>query len=501
MNIDTFFKHWGITENPFKAEEARDDQVYARIMEGDQPVHPYFEKVYGSPDRPGTAVVFGEKGAGKTAIRLLMERRLQQWNQDNPERKNWVIRYDDLNPLLDRLHRARERLKGAAAKDPLIRLADHQDYLLTLVVTQLVDIVAGQDESEPARKMRRVLRKMSLQQRLDLAQLAALYDQPTKSSGLGRWQKIRSVLGVGSSLGLTGLFWCAVVSLAVAAFGGAAAMNGAGGWQAYAIAGGAAVACVPFAWSWITRGWGASRLARRVDREVRVVDRVPGQLRDKLAQLSLRDLATQPMPVPGDQDSRYDLTARLIRILGEIGYTGLIVLVDRVDEPASIQGDAGKMKELIWPMLHNKFLQQERIGFKFLLPIELGYLVKKEDAAFYQQARLDKQNMIERLEWTGATLYDICGRRLQSCQAAGQTPVKLSDLFAEEVTPHDVVEALDQMHQPRDAFKFLHQVFQEHCQTVPDDTPNFRVPRLILEQVRKRQSQRLQELHRGLGPA
>ncbi len=79
MNIDTFFKHWGITENPFKAEEARDDQVYARIMEGDQPVHPYFEKVYGSPDRPGTAVVFGEKGAGKTAIRLLMERRLQQW--------------------------------------------------------------------------------------------------------------------------------------------------------------------------------------------------------------------------------------------------------------------------------------------------------------------------------------------------------------------------------------------------------------------------------------
>jgi hypothetical protein len=235
-----------------------------------------------------------------------------------------------------------------------------------------------------------------------------------------------------------------------------------------------------------------------------VVDRVPGQLRDKLAQLSLRDLATQPMPVPGDQDSRYDLTARLIRILGEIGYTGLIVLVDRVDEPASVQGDAQKMKDVIWPMLHNKFLQQERIGFKFLLPIELGYLVKKEDASFYQQARLDKQNMIERLEWTGATLYDICSRRLQSCQGAaatGKGPVKLSDLFAEEVQPHDVVEALDQMHQPRDAFKFLHQVIQEHCQTVPDDTPNFRVPRLILEQVRKRQSQRIQELYRGLGPA
>ena len=64
-----------------------------------------------------------------------------------------------------------------------------------------------------------------------------------------------------------------------------------------------------------------------------------------------------------------------------------------------------------------------------------------------------------------------------------------------------IVDALDQMHQPRDAFKFLYSVIQEHCRMVPEDQPKFTVPRLTLDGVRRQQSQRVQEFYRGLTPA
>ena len=50
-------------------------------------------------------------------------------------------------------------------------------------------------------------------------------------------------------------------------------------------------------------------------------------------------------------------------------------------------------------------------------PLELRYLIHKESAAFFQEARLDKQSLVDRLEWSGATLYDLCNLRLAACSA------------------------------------------------------------------------------------
>jgi hypothetical protein len=64
-----------------------------------------------------------------------------------------------------------------------------------------------------------------------------------------------------------------------------------------------------------------------------------------------------------------------------------------------------------------------------------------------------------------------------------------------------VVDALDQMHQPRDAFKFLYSVIQEHCRMIPEDAGKPLIARITLETVRRDQARRVQELYRGLSPA
>ena len=189
-------------------------------------------------------------------------------------------------------------------------------------------------------------------------------------------------------------------------------------------------------------------------------------------------------------------------LLKSLGYAGMIVLVDRVDEPTAVAGDAQKMRSLIWPMFDNKFLKQDGIGLKLLLPVELSYLLQKEGPEFFQEARLDKQNMIERLTWSGATLYDLCSGRVNACRSPEHTePIVLTDFFEEGVDRTALIDALDQMHQPRDAFKFMYNVIQEHCRLLPDDAADFKVDRLTLESARRNQSQRVQEFFRGLTPA
>ena len=64
-----------------------------------------------------------------------------------------------------------------------------------------------------------------------------------------------------------------------------------------------------------------------------------------------------------------------------------------------------------------------------------------------------------------------------------------------------LVDALDQMHQPRDVFKFLYALIQEHCRGVSQDEADYHIPRSTLETVRRLQSQRVQDLQRGLAPA
>lgn len=544
MTLNELLSRFGLAENPFRGEEARNDAVFARMTGAsatgsaeqkaaeaavavEQPApkpgtgafalpaltgtfHSDFEKILGDLSRPATAIVFGEKGSGKTAIRLQLTRAIDLHNAQHPDRRVLLIPYDDLNGVLDRLH---ARLNG---KTPLesfqkIRLVDHLDAIFASIVPRLVDSALNKsDPSDPllADDAKKLLKKLDPGARRDLLLLQSVYDRPDQADlrttqlrrKLGLWLPWSRVLSH-MAVWLGWIPAAAVVYLAKLFPTTAEGWNIGPGPALYAfltLLGVWLIALVKLlAWDRIA----FNLLGKRVRKQLRSVSRNDTSYARSLRQLDpvLRD--EDNLPITDSDEVRYKLLDRLRSILRALGYTGLVIIVDRVDEPTLISGDYDRMRAVVWPMLNNKFLQQDGMGVKMLLPVELRYALYKESAAFFQEARLDKQNMVDRLSWTGAMLYDLCVSRLHACLAPGATPLTLLDLFSEEVTRSDLVDALDQMHQPRDAFKFLYRCLSEHCSNVTRDDKNVRIPKAVLDMVRKQEAERVQQLYRGIRPA
>ncbi|MEM8835173.1 MAG: hypothetical protein AAGD00_05060 [Planctomycetota bacterium] len=501
MNVAKFLEHWKIREHPFRAEEARHDPVFARL-DARHTAHPDFEKILGDPAHPSSAIVFGEKGSGKTATRLRIEQEIDAFNTERPFERVLLVAYDDLNPMLDTLT---ERIgRGKTPGDLLaafekIRLADHMDAVLHAAVRAVTDIVLAATPEQV-----RELRQNDGATRESLMVLQSLYDrEPGFEDRHARFRKRLQIKGDSKH------FWWRVFSV-IGLVLPAAPLLGAtllpetefspSLWQVFFYAGLALYALILFVHLFLQplmRKLEASKLAK----ELRAVPRSEASYAIALRSLSERERDPSNMPRSEDLDARYVAFERLVEGLRPLGYNGMIVIMDRIDEPTLINGDAKLMRSLVWPILNNKFLQMERVGIKLLLPIELRYELFRESSSFFQEARLDKQSLIERLSWTGAMLYDLCNARIAACTEEGAQATTLSDLFEEDVSRQELVDALDQMQQPRDAFKLLYQAIQEHCQNVTDDQSAFRIPRLTLEGVRKQQVDRLTGLTRGVRPA
>ncbi len=555
MNLSTFFEHWRIVENPFRGEEARQDPVFARleakgVASGHASAHGTgftthsdFEKILGDFSRPSTAIVFGEKGSGKTAMRLQIADRVAAYNRANPQARCLLVPYDELNPILDRFNErvGSERKPNVPEALAKMRLADHMDAVLSLIVPRIVDTMLKEHDAAPTavasnpaatagsapvasaslqaldlgEEPRRTIRKLDASTREELLLLQAVYDRPEEAER--RTRKLRRVLRLPlpgrvwlwNTLAFAG--WIVPALIAFWAYSeGKFDLNG--GWVLYSVAALTALwlglVAKRFGWD---RLW-YLRLAHRVRRQVRITSRGDTSFARSLRQLDPAMLEAGLLPVTPSEEHRYSMFDRLRRLLSHFGYASIMVVVDRVDEPTLIAGDPERMKSVVWPMLNNKFLQQSGLGVKMLLPMELRHALFRESAAFFQEARLDKQNLIERLSWTGAMLYDLCNARLQAClmqpPAASDseappaaTPITLLDLFAEDVTRQDIVDALDQMHQPRDAFKMLYQCLVEHCSNVTQDQAQWRIPKLVLDTVKKQQVERVRQLSSGVRPA
>jgi hypothetical protein len=543
MNLSQYFEHWSIVENPFRGEEARHDSIFARMginpnlarstiadehIPGDeslakpmmQSLHSDFEKIMGELDQPSTSIVFGEKGAGKTAIRLQIAGRIDKHNRENPERKVFMIPYDNLNASLDK-YKKQAHVKGDANPFADMRLVDHMDAMISIGTGRVLNALLPGPTSPPAAnlgdssssQLGKKARKLPAVVRRDLLLLQSVYD--TNDPNGHRTTQLRQLLklpaggrtsGVSSGLSaliVIGLWVGWVPSLALflwariyAGFEGAVASVtdiGSGvlfvAWLALLVK------------AFMLDRLVVNRVAGKVSKQLRMVNRPIAGTLGSLRRMPRSLLQSGELPVNDSDEQRYEMFARLRRVIEAFGFTGMFIVIDRVDEPTLVNGDTEKMRSIIWPMFNNKFLQLERVGIKMLLPIELRHALFKESSAFFQEARLDKQNMIERLSWTGAMLYDLCNARLGVCRPASAEPISLIDLFAEDVSRSDIVDALGAMQQPRDAFKFMYRCLSEHCSSVTAEDSSWRIGRHTLDYVKREEAERVMQLQRGIRPA
>ncbi|MBB01488.1 MAG: hypothetical protein CMJ47_02465 [Planctomyces sp.] len=494
MKISQFFSHYGISENPFSQEDASTDHVFSsHCLAG--VYHPGWDKIFGKPDRPSTSVVFGEKGAGKTALRLQMINELRKYNRENPTSRSFIIEYDDFNPFLDNF---RERLHGRSRNAERAvrkwRLWDHMDAILTLGTTKLVDrILNYKQEQDPGTSItEESMQQLTRNERRDVLLLSAFYDRTFDDNPLSRWQMLRrklsyhnikswKELAIGSGVTLLVL----IIAIWQQLF------QGYWKWILLAIFAG----WVAFLWKQAKLAWAAYA----VSRQLRVIDRIPSVLRNILSRFPRAELQGQPIPSRNRSDDRYELLVKFQSILKTLGYDQIIVLVDRVDEPHLINGSAERMKDLIWPMFDNKFLKHPGFGFKMLLPSDMAPFLQKQERDFYERSRLDKQNLIMSLNWSGEALYDMTNDRLKACSEDQDKPVNVQTLFDESVNKSQLVDTFSRLRVPRHLFKFFHRLMVDHCSKYTDDDPNWKISRETLQTTLALYQRDLEAFDRGAG--
>jgi hypothetical protein len=210
-----------------------------------------------------------------------------------------------------------------------------------------------------------------------------------------------------------------------------------------------------------------------------------------------RELENQPLPERRQTDDRYELLGKLQSLLRSLGVSGLVVLVDRVDEPHLTGGQVERMRDFIWSMLDNKFLKQAGIGLKLLLPAELMEHLNREGRDFHQRARLDKQNVVPSLDWTGEALGDLANARLAACAAPGKTP-RLRELVAPAIDDRRLTDALRSLRTPRHMFRFLFRMITTHCNAHTDSAPAWQVAPETFEAVLAVYSREQASIDRGL---
>ena len=217
---------------------------------------------------------------------------------------------------------------------------------------------------------------------------------------------------------------------------------------------------------WWWKAWQIARNTRVLNRSTKLLCRT-------LLNFPGGQIVGQPLPAWQRTDDRYELLAKLQGVLRSLHFDGILVLVDRVDEPYLINGSTDLMRALVWPMLDNKFLKHPGLGLKLLLPIELERLLDREDRDFHQRARLDKQNLIRSLGWTGQSLYDMANARIAACAAEGSSP-KITDLF-DGVDEHRLIDSFGTLRVPRHLFKFMYRLLTAHCNAYTEERPEWKI--------------------------
>ena len=495
MFTQNWRQHWGLREDPFACEDADKDQILTDV--DPSAVHSGFDRIFGNPRVPSPGIVFGEKGSGKTGIRLMMRRWLGGFNERHPDEKVFCVEYVDFDSAIERLQRA-TNVRGGAEKaaNKVLKewqTSDHLDAILSLGVTRLVDELLNGEASAKG---------LSPKQRVDLMLLTVLYYESSHRSvgdalaGVRHAVRASSGRMAGVRFGqIVGSLLCVAIALLphlVQVELGPAQM-----W--YGIGGGL------LALLWGYAGFAKFRVvtqAQRAARAVRTLDRAPALLADVLFSLKPSARKDYTLPAATDSATRYELLGHVSGILGSVGYHGWYVLMDRVDEPSLLSGNDERMRAFVASILDIKILQFPNLALKLFLPIEMESLYRNATAEELKRMRLDKSNLIPELKWTGRELYEIANQRLTACLESEAPVESLMDLFEEGFDGQNLRETLTTLGTPRYAFGFLSALFLEHVRDLPNDMapddPRWRCSRSQFDVVRASWIDRTGILRRSL---
>ncbi len=481
--------HWGLIADPFACEDADKDLILTQIEMS--AVHSGFDRVFGDPAAPSPGIVFGEKGSGKSGLRLMMRRRLEAHNQAHRDRAVFDVEYIDFNGYIEALGRTVGGRRSGVTSSPEVlgswEISDHLDSILSLGVTQLVDgLLDGSHKAE-----------LSHKQQIDLALLTALYhDSKTHTtsdalSGLARSAGLAVMRGGSGALQRVALsalgVLLAVSPHIVPRFDELSDLSFLAEHRPVCYGVGLALAVLP----WLVaaaRDAARARQARRADRSVRVLHADHEPLARLLRTLDSKERADLVLPEGNDEASRYELLQRFLGLLDAAGYQGLYVLMDRVDEPTLLCDSPARMQEFVKRILDIKLLQHPRLGLKLFLPIEMESLWRNASSDELKRMRLDKSNLLAELKWTGRELYEIANQRLAACKTSASPVQNLSELLGDDLDLDYVLETFAALGTPRYAFGFLSEVFLQYVKDLPndlaDDHEAWRLPRAAFDVVR-----------------
>lgn len=501
MFTQTWRRHWGLEEDPFVQQDADKDSVLPRVPE--EAVHSSFDRLFGDPLTPGPGVVFGEKGSGKSGLRLAMRRRLAGRSPGA-----FLVEYIEFDGFLNEARKA-DRLPPHGAKTPRrvverFGLADHLDAILSLGVTQLCDrIVDGEHRSA---------RGLVPKQKATLMVLAALFHRSDARSGVELQRALAAAVRARRPLALLRRITWSLLALVGALllvdsylelpFDTASVPRPSADVQP--VLGGALLG-VAAVWFGVRRLWIRTR-ASAATRAIRVVPRDPeplARLLQRLPSSTRRDLA---LPDGASVGSRLLLLQRFVSILRELGHESFYVLLDRVDEATMLSGRAELMRPFVEPLLEHRLLQFEGLALKLFLPIELSRLYLGASPEELKGMRLDKANTIPELRWTGQELAQVASQRLAAVRREGMGPespgARLRDHFDPEISEEELRSTLAELGTPRLAFGFLGAVLAEHARDLPDDLPpesdEWPVPRRRFDLLRANWLDRARGLRRAL---
>ena len=407
MEIKEWLQVWQFEHNPFVIFDAdRDPYLQTSMVENTS-----LRSVLVHIENPTPYVIFAIRGAGKSSMRIDTERYLNDYRD-----QVLVISYVEFNELLAEVARTRNLpLEYAFDRSAITRLfKGKKEIPLTrdakITLDDHLDMILKLGVEELFKTIVDTPREDLLKNNREIAEkfilLAALYYSPNDLSS-----KIAALRRLIQSSGYERK--------------------------------------VPF---FITKQ--AKRIASEIFRNIRGV---PVSLEGMVK--TIKEIGVGLFEfhgIPRNTENRFTLLKGFMELVRYFGLSGVYLLVDRVDEPTSIKGDPEKMRELVTPILDDQLFQIDHLGIILFLPYELHDLKK-----YY---RSDRIKTISSINWSPDNMIRLIEKRMNVGRKPGSPPLHLSDIFEDEgeSKANFIVRQLT----PRNAFRLLSIILEEHCQTV-----------------------------------